>query len=304
MKVVTLPEIKQALQQVDLIAAIEQAFVAYSLQQTVTPAPGELLFPEYHGDTHIKYGYIKGGEYFVVKIASGFYQNMSLGLSNVQGVMLVFSQRTGQPIALLQDEGYLTNLRTAVAGQVAAKYLAPKNITKIGVIGTGLQAKFQLDGLLQLYPTADVLIYSRSERAKQGIPFSITTQLEQIADQCNLIVTTTPSEEPIITDDFLRPGMHITAIGSDTPEKQELSCEVMASADLVVTDSKEQALSRGEIAHALRKQQFHMDSVVEMGQIILGQNVARVDNQQITIADFTGIAPLDLAVADAVLLNR
>ena len=100
----------------DIVAAMEEGFIAYSNGKTVVPPVGELLFDEPKGDVHIKYGYIRNDDFYVIKIASGFYDNPKLGLPSSQGMMLVFNQKTGQAVAVLLDEGYLTDIRTAAAG--------------------------------------------------------------------------------------------------------------------------------------------------------------------------------------------
>ena len=136
MRIVSLEEIKAVLPKIDLMQEIETGFRAYSNGEVIVPPVGELNFENPPGDVHIKYGYIRDDDVYVIKIASGFYQNKLLGLSNGQGMMLVFDQKSGKPIGLLHDEGYLTDVRTAVAGAICAKYLAPNNIETIGIIGT------------------------------------------------------------------------------------------------------------------------------------------------------------------------
>ena len=147
MQIISLEHIKSILPQVDLIQEIESGFKAYSNDLVVVPPVGELSFQSPPGDVHIKYGYIKGDEVYVIKIASGFYKNTSAGLPAGNGMMLVFNQKTGQPVAMLQDECYLTDIRTAVAGAITAKYLAPKHVEYIGIVGTGVQARLQLQYL-------------------------------------------------------------------------------------------------------------------------------------------------------------
>ena len=142
--VIELEKIKSLLKEVDLVAAMTAGFRQYSNGNTVVPPVGELLFENPPGDVHIKYGYIKNDDFYVIKIASGFYENKELGIPSSQGMMLLFNQKTGQTVAVLLDEGYLTDVRTAAAGAVAAKYFAPKKIEAIGIIGTGMQAKMQL----------------------------------------------------------------------------------------------------------------------------------------------------------------
>ena len=165
MRIVSLDEIKAALPKVDLMHEIETGFSAYSNGEVVVPPVGELNFEDPPGDVHIKYGYIRDDDVYVIKIASGFYQNKLLGLSNGQGMMVVFDQKNGKPLGLLQDEGYLTDVRTAVAGAICAKYLAPNNIQAIGIIGTGVQARMQLKYLKSVTDCRSAIVWGRSKSA-------------------------------------------------------------------------------------------------------------------------------------------
>ena len=163
MKIVTLDQIKSVLPAIDLTSEIEAGFVAYSHGQSVVPPVGELVMHDPPGDVHIKYGYLTGDDYYVIKIASGFYENPKLGLPSSNGLMLLFSQKTGELGAVLLDEGYLTDVRTAVAGAIAAKYLAPSRVDRIGVVGTGVQARLQLEYLKPVTDCRDVLVWGRGE---------------------------------------------------------------------------------------------------------------------------------------------
>jgi len=143
----SLSQIQEFISDVDLIPIIEEGFVALSSQQAVVPPVGELLFDNPKGESHIKYGYIKQQSYYIVKVASGFYENPTIGLKSSQGVMLLFSQKTGELLAVLLDEGYLTDIRTAIASMITIKHLAPTNTTCMGIVGTGIQAHLQLEYL-------------------------------------------------------------------------------------------------------------------------------------------------------------
>ncbi|MFT7452820.1 MAG: ornithine cyclodeaminase [Patescibacteria group bacterium] len=148
--VINKEEIQSVINDIDVVAAMEEGFIAYSNGQTVVPPVGELIFDDPKGDTHIKYGYIKQDDFYVIKIASGFYDNPKLGIASSQGLMLVFNQKTGQTVAVLLDDGMLTDIRTAAAGALAAKYFAPEKVQAIGIIGTGIQARMQLEYLLKV----------------------------------------------------------------------------------------------------------------------------------------------------------
>lgn len=133
-KIFTLDQIKKVLKDLDPIQSIEDGFVAYSQGKAMVPPVGELLFEDPPGDVHIKYGYISGDEYFVIKIASGFYNNVKLNIPTFNGLMLVFKQKTGELACILLEVGHLTNIRTAAAAAVAAKRLGLK---KRGVLSKG-----------------------------------------------------------------------------------------------------------------------------------------------------------------------
>lgn len=307
MKIIELPEIKKQLENVDLIPIIEQGFVEHTNGQIISPPVGELIFDNPPGDAHIKYGYSKKSNYYVIKIASGFYKNPKLGLPSANGLILLFHKQTGLPSCLLNDGGYLTNVRTAIAGAIAAKYLAPKRISAIGIVGTGTQAKLQLQYLQQVTSCKTVFVYGRSERALKDFDvknYQIfkTTNLTDITNNCNLIVTTTPAKNPLLTYQMLNPGTHITAIGSDTAEKQELASNILANADIVTTDCKQQARTRGEIYRS----KIAIDDVNEIGTIIQNKSHGRSNDSQITVADFTGIVAQDIKIAEHMLpkLNR
>jgi ornithine cyclodeaminase len=308
MNVFTLDQIKAILPDLDLVPAIEDGFVRYSNRQAVVPPVGELLLEK--GEVHIKYGYLKGGDYYVIKIASGFYGNAQIGLPSGNGMMLLFSQQTGQPEAILLDEGHLTDTRTAVAGQIAAKYLAPSKVERIGIVGTGIQARLQLRYLADVTPCRDVMVWGRGESqlnayrdemTPHGYRVETTMQTAALQESCNLIVTTTPATEPLLNVAHLQPGTHITAVGSDTPSKQELDARILARAHLVVADSIPQCLERGEIHQAIKSGLLTQDRLVELGHVISGEVPGRSDDAQITVADLTGVAVQDIGIASAVV---
>ncbi len=306
MDILNLDQIKSVLPQIDLIDVIERGFTAYSNGDVVVPPVGEMHFDSPPGDVHIKYGYIKNDDVYVIKIASGFFRNSDFGLPNGHGMMLVFNQKTGEPLAVLQDEGYLTDVRTAVAGAICAKYLSPKKVDQIGIVGTGIQAKLQLAYLKGIVDCKHALVWGRSETAllkyqsdmsESEFNIETTQDMDKIIDQCQLIVTCTASEYPLIHR--VNPGTHITAMGSDTLTKQELDPSLLADADMVVADSRFQCEERGEI-HQAMKNGFTMNEVVEIGEIISGHHKSRTREDQVTIADLTGVAVQDIQISKAV----
>ncbi len=302
-----LDEIKGAPAGLDLLPAIEAGFVAYSEGRANVPPVAELLMDR--GEVHIKYGCIEGDPYYVIKVASGFFSNAALGLPSGNGMMLLFSQETGEPAAVLLDQGHLTDVRTAVAGAIGAKYLAPRTVERIGLLGTGVQARLQLEYLLPVVDCRDVLVCGRTpdhlaacagDLKGMGFRVQTTTAPVDLGPACNLIVTTTAATAPLIHAADLRPGTHVSAIGSDTPEKQELETAVLARADLVVADSIPQCRLRGEIFKAMEAGVLVEDGLVEIGSIVAGDASGRTADDQITVFDSTGVAVQDIMIARGV----
>ena len=308
-KVFTRQEILEVIPNIDLITELERGFIAFSEGKAMVPLPGEMFFEELQGEVQIKYGHLENDPYYIVKIASIFPGNITSGLATSNGSMLVFSAKNGQLLAVLLEEGKLTAVRTAVAGAVAAKYLAPKKITCIGIIGTGAQARLQLEYLEKVTDCKDVLVWGRNEAHakayaedmnKKGFNVKVAKNTADIGSSCNLIVTATASVAPVILDKHIRKGTHITAIGADNSEKNELEPLTLARANLVVTDSLEQSRSSGEVFQTWINGLISDNDVLELGNIIRDKAFQRSAENQITVADLTGAAIQDIQIAKAV----
>jgi len=311
-KFYTKDQIVNTLKNINLLESIEKGFVEYSKGNSVVPPVGELLFTDPPGDVHIKYGYIKGHDNYVIKIASGFPENNELGLSTSHGVMVMFDCRSGFLKCILHDEGYLTNVRTAVAGSICAKYLAPNKVIKIGIIGTGIQARLQLKYIKYTTRCVDVMVMGRDSKKindyiedmrKEGFNLEVANNSKQLCESCNLIVTTTSANESLIKKSDIKPGTHITAVGSDTPEKRELDSNILGLANLVVVDSVSQCVERGETKYALEKNIINRSDLVELGDIIMNKNNGRLCENYITVADLTGVAVQDIMITNKVYNN-
>ncbi|BCW90739.1 Alanine dehydrogenase [Alphaproteobacteria bacterium SO-S41] len=309
-RIVSRGEIDAALPQVDVVAAMERAFAAHARGAARLPPVGEIRFDDPPGEVHIKSGHVAGDDLFVVKVATGFYENAAQGLPSSSGLMAVFDARNGQPRAILLDGGSLTDIRTAAAGAVAAKYLAPRAVTGIGILGSGIQARLQAQYLMRVTDCRRLTVWARRAegaaacaRDLEALGFEVTVAAtpEAVVAVSDLIVTTTASEAPLLNAADLRPGTHVTAIGADSDGKQELETDIFAKADLVVTDALAQARVRGDISHALKAGTIVEARIVQLGDIVTGKAAARTSEAQITIADLTGVAVQDIEIAKAVL---
>ena len=305
MRIFRLHEIKEVIDPLTLIKNQEEGFVAYSEGKVVVPPVGYLHFEQPPGDCHIKFGYIKSDDYFVVKIATGFYQNPDVGLPVSNGMLALFSQTTGNLEALFLDEGYLTDLRTAAAGAIAAKYLAPKPITRIGIIGTGVQARLQLEMLKYITECRDACVWGRdrqkqehykSQMAESGFSVAVMSRVEDLARSCNLIVTATAANNPLLYASQLQSGTHVTAIGADAQGKQELDPNIFTKATVRVVDSVSQCVDHGDTSHAIKAGLIDEGKLVELGTVIKNSELGRANQEQITVADLTGVAVQDIQI--------
>lgn len=302
-----LDEIKKVVDPIKVIESIEEGFKALHAGKVNLGPVGHLDF-KYEGILHVKYGHIEGDDLYVVKVGSYFKGNNDKSLEPIQASMQIYNAHTGEFEALLLDQGYLTNIRTAAAGAVAAKYLAPRHVETIGIVGTGRQARLQLEYLQYVTECKQVVVWGRNivsagafqkDMAAKGWKVSTTGSVAELIAKANLIVTATAARNPLIPAELVRPGTHITAMGADAKGKQELEPELVAGSDLIVADELNQCLDHGEISHAFNLGLIKRSHVKSLGEIItLGSG--RVSDDQITIADLTGVAVQDIQIAKSV----
>jgi ectoine utilization protein EutC len=301
-------EIRNLITYPEAIAAMEKAFAAYSASKAMVPPVVHLDVPENEGEVHIKAAYVLGTPSYTLKIASGFYKNKERGLPLSGGMMIVFDSQTGYPLAFLLDNGYLTDFRTAAAGAVASKYLASQEIQQVGVIGAGMQGRMQVQALsfvrkfkrVKVYDhrTTNIVRYLEDMRGKVDADFSAAGTVRDAVRGSQIVITATPSREPLIDAAWVEPGTHITALGSDGPHKQELDAQILRKADRVVADSIEQCIKLGEIHHAIKLDLLKREDINgELGQIITGAIPGRQSANEITVCDLTGVGVQDAYIA-------
>ncbi|PRP69895.1 ornithine cyclodeaminase family protein [Chromobacterium amazonense] len=292
------------------LARVRAGFIAYSRGDVLSAPVQNFHFADANGDCCVKSAYIAGEKVLAVKISTGFYDNPARGLPSNDGLVLALSATDGRVLALLQDQGWLTTMRTALAGRLAASLLAPAKVEAIGLLGAGEQARAQLEQLMQVTDCRDVRVWSRQPEqaaafcafaAQLGFRALAAADPREVAAQANLIVTATPSRGPLLQRGWIRPGTHITALGADGPGKQELDPAIAAEADVVVADSLAQCVAYGELSHAVNAGLLAPSRIVELGAALAQGRSLRRSDDQITLADLTGIGVQDAAIAASVL---
>jgi ornithine cyclodeaminase len=301
MKVVNVAEILAALDEDAAITAVETGFKRYSAGQTQVSAVLHLGFGNPSpGDCHVKAAAVTGDTVFVVKLATSFYRNPELNLPSSNGFMAVMSARTGEILALLHDEGHLTDQRTAMAGAIAARAIFRAGSRTLGIVGAGTQARLQAKLLKRRLGLGSVLVWARNSNRAAALATELRGEsvgLEELCARADVIVTTTPSTEPLLSVDMVRPGTRIVAVGADSPGKRELDPRILARGRTVV-DSIAQCVDHGEAGWAVRAGLIEPASLLELGTLL--ESPIAFEPEEIVVADLTGVAIQDFEIAKSV----
>jgi len=296
--------------QLDLAAVecVENAFHALATKAVVMPPIMRLDIIDNNGEIDVKTAYIPGVDSLAIKISPGFFDNPSLGLPSVNGLMVLFSTRTGMVEGLLLDNGYLTDVRTAAAGAVAAKYLARADSRCAAILGAGMQAGLQLEALTLVRDIDSARIWARDftkaeARAAElssrlGIEVVACPDVATTTANADIIVTTTPSTEPILMREHVMAGQHVTAMGSDSEHKNEIDPGIIAEVTQYFCDRLSQVRVLGELHHVIERQLVTPAAEFpELGQVISHQKPGRQNSDDTTLCDLTGTGIQDTAIA-------
>ena len=310
MRVVPLDAFRDKIPMTVAIAAVERGFRALGRGEATLPDPMVFELPEIPAEVHVKGARIPGGKHIVLKVATGFYHNRERGLPSGDGLFLLLDAETGVPDVLLEEHGYLTDLRTAAAVAVTLKYLAPKAARAALLIGTGAVGRLAARAVVAERPIEHLTLWNRTpERAAalahemmSIVPTRVAQALDPEVRRHRLIVTCTASTTPLIMSDWVAGGTHITSAGTGSPEKVELEPALLARADKLVADRAVQTERYGNLHHALiagspTKPKLY----AELGDLVAGRLPGRDSTDEITIADLTGVGVQDAAIAQAVV---
>lgn len=288
------------------LTAIESVYPIISAGHASMPPIMRIEVPESNGEIDIKSAYLPGYDGIAVKVSAGFFDNPKLGIPSLGGLMIVLDATTGVPTAALFDNGYLTDLRTGLAGAVAARHLATPDASRVTVFGAGVQARFQLEAIALVVDLSEVRVWARdTDKAKdfaRSMSGILGKTVEAVADRAtaasmsDIIITATPSESPLVTVAMLHPGLHITAVGSDAETKQELDSAVLGACDAFVCDSTPQSVRLGELRAAVADG-FAREDAIELGMVIDGATPGRRSPTDVTVCDLTGTGAQDTAIA-------
>ena len=288
----------------ETLATIETVYPLITSGAAVMPPIMRIDVPAHHGEIDIKSAFLPGHPGIAVKMSAGFFDNPSRGLPSLGGLMVVFDAETGVPSATLFDNGYLTDVRTALAGAVAARHLSNPDSSRVAVLGAGVQARLQLEALALVRNVTEAVVWARdaakaaafADRASRelGITVSTSPTVAAAVAGVDIVVTTTPSTTPLVDAAMVEPGTHVTAVGADAEHKRELDVSLVTGADLFVCDSIPQSRRLGEL-RAVTATGIEIEPV-ELGAVIEG-HAGRTDASHVTVCDLTGTGAQDTAIA-------
>lgn len=296
----------------EAVDCVENAFAALAGGKVVMPPILSLAIREANGEVDVKTAYVPDLDSFAIKVSPGFFDNPKIGLPSTSGLMMVFSARTGVLEALLLDNGYLTDVRTAAAGAVAARHCSREDSATVCIFGAGMQAQLQLQALMLVRPVKKALIWARDIAKaealatrvahEEGIAAVTVADPEAAVGAADIVITTTPATKPVLKADWLKPGQHVTAMGSDQHSKNEIEPACLLRADAYVPDRQSQTAELGELRSAIAAGVVPAEKkFAELGEIITGAARARLAPSDLTIADLTGTGVQDTAIATLAL---
>ncbi|WP_104202273.1 cyclodeaminase [Billgrantia saliphila] len=294
----------------EALRQVEAGFAALGRGEAVQPPILSMSMEEFNSEVDVKTAHLKGWERFAIKVSTGSFDNPKRGLPSLSGLMMLFSAETGRVEAVLFDDGYLTMVRTAVAGAIAAKHLSRRTSRRVAVIGAGEQAHRQVEAL-RLVRDIDILdVWTRRRESaeayaddmrRQGLEVHLHDSVRAACEQADIIVTATPSREPLLQARDLPEGVHVTAMGSDSPDKRELDESVLTRADAFVCDTRAQSEHNGELKVFAGQDREPPFKVHELGRVIERGETLRVSDAAITVCDLTGTGVQDTAIASFAL---
>jgi alanine dehydrogenase len=293
----------------ECIVAIDEIFRLQG--EGKVPVPGILGVKAPGGGLHVKAGLLPcDRSYFVAKVNANFPNNNAhFGLPTIQGVIVLFDAANGVPLAIL-DSIDITIKRTAASSAVAAKYLARKESSVATICGCGQQGRAQLRAVLLVLPLTRIYAFDVNKRAainfrnelspELKIDIELVHDLPSAIQKSDVCITCTTANESFVCKEDVRPGTFIAAVGADDGHKQEIHSTLMASAKVVV-DSLEQSCAIGDVHHAIAHGLMRKEDVyAELCEIVAGQIIGRVSDDEIIVFDSTGVAIEDAVAAAAV----
>jgi len=310
MLVLSEQNVRELLDIEELIDSLEQAHIQYSTGKAVMPVRLVVPLPQIHGRITSMPGYLIQDKALGMKVVTYFQNNPQQELPAILATIMLFSAETGRLIAVM-DGSYITAIRTACASAMATKALAKKETPVLGILGAGVQARAHILALCRVKHLRRIKIYSpmgiSASNLKQelesevGVNIDVIGSAEDTVRDCDLVVTVTTAKEPVLREEWLKPGVHINGVGSHRPDLREIDGATLARSKLVV-DSRDAIMAEcGDILLAIKEKwitEHHIHA--EIGEVLARTKPGRTDATEITLYKSVGIAIQDVATAHLV----
>lgn len=303
-------EIQSLIDVEGLSEALEKAHVEFSTGKAVMPVRLVVPVPEIKGRITSMPAYLSEDKALGMKVVTYFPENPGQGLPIILATVFLFSTESGKLLAVM-DGTYITAIRTACISAVATRALANPETSVLGVLGAGVQARAQIRTLCAVRKIEEIKVYDVLEKSVRslkeelepdvGIKIEAVKSAEEAVRDVDLLVTVTTAKEPIVRADWLKPGVHINAIGSHRPDLREIDGATMRRAKVVV-DSREAVMAEcGDVLLAIKEGAITEDHIhAEIGEVLAGKKTGRTSAGEITLYKAVGIAIQDVATAKLV----
>lgn len=313
--VLSAADVRRALPMPDAIEGMKEAFAQLSAGKAALPQRTQLSVAQHEGISIFMPGYLQAADALAIKIVSVFPRNVERGMPSIHGVVVGLDSKTGKPVALLEG-GTLTAIRTGAGSGAATDLLARKDATVVAIIGSGVQARTQLEAVCTVRHVAEVRVYSPNRQHAQAFaeelagegPIPQKVQVAGSADEAvhgaHVVCTATSSPTPVFSGSALSEGSHVNAVGSFRTDMQEVDAETVSRA-LVVVDSREAAREEaGDLMIPIGEGVFGFDHIhAELGEIVNGTRRGRNNEEQITYFKSVGVAVQDVIAAKIAIGN-
>lgn len=303
-RIIPAVELQDRLDEAQLIRAVESGLVDLAQGRISAPLPGLFASEEPPSDCHIKFAQSQKHGITTVKVATGYYRNPELGMPVNDGLISVFSARTGEALCVIDDGGWLTGIRTAATGVIASRLGWEDSSRRIGIIGTGHQAFLQASWAARHTTDRPINILGRSATkarnlgdrlAQEGVKSALHESFEALAASSDIIICCTAAAAPVVDGRHLRSGHHIVSLGADGPGKAELDVESYHVATSLAVDDLDQARRRSDFQAAVDARIVSESAVLSIGQLLADGQTIRRNHSDITIVNLCGSAACDLA---------
>ena len=291
----------------EIIENVETAYKVHAERRVQMPPKEYIFYKKFRGDLRIMPCFIRGLNESGVKNVNVHPDNpRKYGLPTVMAMIELVDPKTGFPVSVM-DGTWITNMRTGAAAGVATKHLARDNSEIVGLVGAGVQAATGLEAINEVMDIKEVRvscrtcetrdIFAQRVSEKYGIKATAVDTIKEAVQGADVLLTTTPSREPVVKSKWVSPGTHINAMGADAPGKQELDSHIMQKAKIFI-DCWDQASHSGEINIPVHEGLVRQSDIMgKIGDVIIGAVPGRTSDEEITVFDSTGLAVQDIVTA-------